>query len=178
MRYIVVDLEATCWQGGNVREQMEIIEIGAVILESSTGPISQEFTSFVKPVVAPQLSDFCLRLTSIRQEDVDKADTFKTVFPRFRDWIGTQQFFLCSWGDYDLNQLRIDCQRTAIPFPGSFSRHINLKQKFAILKKIKPCGMRKALHIVGLKLEGTHHRAIDDARNIAKIAVQILPFIV
>jgi len=26
-------------------------------------------------------------------------------------------------------------------------------------------------------LEGTHHRAIDDVRNIAKIAVKVLPIV-
>ena len=31
------------------------------------------------------------------------------------------------------------------------------------------------LKILEIKLEGTHHRALDDARNIAKIAQAILP---
>lgn len=30
-------------------------------------------------------------------------------------------------------------------------------------------GMPEALDLLGLKLEGTHHRGIDDASNIAKI---------
>ena len=35
-------------------------------------------------------------------------------------------------------------------------------------------GMAKALQLVGLPLEGTHHRGIDDARNIAKLLPYIL----
>lgn len=177
MRYVIVDLEATCWEGGLNIEQMEIIEIGAVILESSTGPILEEFNAFVRPVIHPVLSEYCMQLTSIRQKEVDEADDFKTVFPGFIDWIGAQSFTLCSWGDYDLKQFRVDCERHKISLPDSFLRHINLKQEFANLKRIKPCGMAKALDILGAKLEGTHHRAIDDVRNIAKIAVQVLPIV-
>jgi 3'-5' exoribonuclease 1 len=172
-----VDLEATCWEGGKTSEQMEIIEIGAVVLESSTGPILEEFDAFVKPVIHPELSEYCIQLTSIRQKEVDEADDFKTVFPRFIDWIGPQPFTLCSWGAYDLKQFKVDCERHQIPLPASFSRHINLKQEFADLKRIRPCGMAKALNILGIKLEGTHHRAIDDVRNIAKIAVHVLPIV-
>jgi len=177
MRYVIVDLEATCWEGGANIERMEIIEIGAVTLESNTGPILEEFNTFVKPVDHPVLSDYCMQLTSISQTDVDEADDFKTVFPRFIDWIGAQPFTLCSWGAYDLKQFKADCKRHKIPLPESFLQHINLKQEFANLKGIKPCGMAKALNILGIKLEGTHHRAIDDVRNIEKIAEQILPIV-
>jgi len=30
-------------------------------------------------------------------------------------------------------------------------------------------GMKKALQICGIKSEGTHHRALDDTKNITKI---------
>jgi len=175
MRYIIVDLEATCWESRVTIEQMEIIEIGAVLLGASSGPIGEEFSEFVRPVILPLLSEYCTRLTSIQQADVDMADDFKLVFPRFTNWIGTQPFTLCSWGAYDLKQFRVDCERHKIPLPSSFLKHINLKQEFADLQRIKPCEMAKALKHLGFKLEGTHHRAIDDVRNIAKIAMRILP---
>ena len=73
MRYGVVDLEATCWEERGSPERMEIIEIGAVLLASSRGPAEREHGSFVRPVESPLLSDFCTRLTSIRQQDVDGA---------------------------------------------------------------------------------------------------------
>ncbi len=34
---------------------------------------------------------------------------------------------------------------------------------------VQKCGMKKAMAILNLDLNGTHHRGIDDARNIAKI---------
>jgi 3'-5' exoribonuclease 1 len=175
VRYVIVDLEATCWEQGTSPDRMEIIEIGAVLLESASGPVSREFSAFVKPVASPQLSEFCTQLTSIRQEDVDNAEHFWTVFPRFLDWIGEEPFYLCSWGAYDLNQFRKDCERHKIALPASFENHINLKKEFSRLKHVKPLGMKGALAIMEIPLEGTHHRGIDDARNIGKLAQILLP---
>ena len=175
MRYVVVDLEATCWEQGNDPDRMEIIEIGSVLLESASGPVSREFGAFVRPVVSPQLSEFCKRLTSIRQEDVDSADPFPEVFRRFLDWIGPEPFTLCSWGAYDLNQFRKDCRRHGLELPPAFERHVNLKKEHSRLRRVKPMGMSRALAKEGIPLEGTHHRGMDDARNIAKLAQVILP---
>jgi 3'-5' exoribonuclease 1 len=177
MRYVIVDLEATCWERGSSPARMEIIEIGAVLLETSSGPASREFARFVKPVVEPVLSDYCTRLTSIRQEDVADAEDFPTVFPRFLEWIGSEPFTLCSWGAYDLNQFRTDCLHHHLPFPPTFEHHINLKKEFARWKGIKPCGMKAALALVQIPLQGRHHRGIDDARNIARIARSLLPIL-
>ena len=175
MRYIVVDLEATCWENARDRSRMEIIEIGAVEMPSSSSAPGREFARFVQPVIERQLSDFCRQLTTIRQSDVDGASGFGHVFSEFVDWIGDEPFVLCSWGGYDLTQFRADCARHEIPLPASFEQHINLKKEFARLRGIKPCGMERALSHAGLPLSGTHHRGIDDARNIAHLAVLILP---
>ena len=47
--------------------------------------------------------------------------------------------------------------------------HVNLKRRFAKSRKIKEVGMARALQMVGLPLDGSHHRGLDDARNIAKL---------
>jgi 3'-5' exoribonuclease 1 len=53
------------------------------------------------------------------------------------------------------------------PMPG---RHVNLKALFSSTRGIrKKLGMAQALQHVGLPLDGTHHRGIDDARNIARL---------
>ena len=175
MRYIIVDLEATCWENTRNSDRMEIIEIGAVVLPSSAHLASGEFARFVRPVVEPRLSAFCKQLTSIAQTDVDRAETFWTVFHEFLEWIGPEPFVLCSWGAYDLNQLRLDCRRHGIAFPPTFERHINLKKEFARVYNVRSCGMAAALRHTGLPLEGTHHRGIDDARNIGNLARLVLP---
>lgn len=175
MNYVIVDLEATCWESNQTSERMEIIEIGAVLMRSSSSEPSGEFARFVRPVAEPILSDFCKNLTSIKQQQVDEADDFATVFPEFLRWIGDEPFRICSWGAYDIKQFRFDCERHKIEFPATFAAHINVKQKFTKVMNVERCGMPAALKLLNLPLEGTHHRGIDDARNIAKIARAILP---
>jgi 3'-5' exoribonuclease 1 len=106
MHYIIVDLEATCWEKGTRPGRQETIEIGAVRLDTPAGPAPKEFVSFVRPLIRPILSEFCVQLTGIRQEDVDYAAPFPLVFERFLNWIGHRPFVLVSWGAYDLIPFR------------------------------------------------------------------------
>jgi inhibitor of KinA sporulation pathway (predicted exonuclease) len=43
-----------------------------------------------------------------------------------------------------------------------------------MLNQRKQYGMAKALRVVNLPMEGTHHRGIDDVKNIVKL----LPYII
>jgi 3'-5' exoribonuclease 1 len=122
MRYIVVDLEATCWIKRVASRRIETIAIGAVALASEKGPIDDEFTSLVRPINEPRLSAFCMGLTGIRQREIDAADDFARVFPRFLRWIGRQPYRLCSWSEFDLLQFRADCTRHGLPTPREFAR--------------------------------------------------------
>ncbi len=176
MRYIIVDLEATCDESDLPPDRMETIEIGAVCLTISGGQSSGEFAAFVRPAVTRELSAYCRDLTGITQADVDNAGSFDTVFPRFVAWCEEgAPFTLCSWGAYDQNQLRRDCESHNMPFPATFEKHINLKKQFAARFGTRPLGMAAALRHLRIPLDGRHHRGIDDARNIAKIAAQMLP---
>jgi inhibitor of KinA sporulation pathway (predicted exonuclease) len=78
-----------------------------------------------------------------------------------------------SWGDYDRKQFQQDSKFHQIPFPIAFP-HINFKQQFTDTQGLpKRYGMAEALQLAEIELKGTHHRGIDDAKNIAKL----LPFI-
>ncbi len=172
--YLVVDLEATCSEDGAVaREQMEIIEIGAVMLNRSTWQIDSEFQQFVKPVRNPYLTEFCTDamflaslLTTIKQSDVEKAPTFPEAMVNFQNWLSEfPNYIFCSWGDYDRKQFIQDCEFHGVLYPFD-SEHINIKKQFSeYLGTSKGYGMAGALSKLGIELKGTHHRGIDDARN-------------
>lgn len=173
--FIIIDLEATCWCSGSSPDQMEVIEIGAVRLITPAWGTYGAFQRFVRPVDEPLLSDFCRELTSITQEDVDGAETFPEVLREFLEWAGPNPFSWCSWGAYDLGQLRTDCSRYGLEWPPALGRHLNLKKLYSEQVGCRPQGMKGALRRLGLPLSGTHHRALDDARNIARIAQLVLP---
>lgn len=174
-RLFVVDLEATCDDQGSIpRPECEIIEIGGVVVDTETLEPIDEFSSFVKPLRHPKLTKFCTELTSITQEDVENAPPFPVVIDRLGRFVANHRPFLfCSWGDYDKNQLGRDARHHRVTIPLG-DAHLNLKKKFAeTIGDPKRYGMAEALQKVGLPLEGTYHRGIDDARNM----VRMLPWI-
>ena len=172
MNYIVFDLEATCWEQHD-RSDNEIIEIGALKISDQLEIVS-EFQTFVKPLKYPILSDFCKKLTTIRQEEVDNAPHFYEVIPAFKAWIG-EEYQLCSWGYYDQRQLVADCQLSNLDHQWT-RHHISIKHQHGRIRQLKrPLGMMRALQLEGMQATGTHHCGIDDARNIAKIFIKCFP---
>lgn len=172
--YMIVDLEATCSDDGTVpRDEMEIIEIGAVMLHARTFELESEFQSFVRPVRHPELTRFCMELTNIAQADVNDAPGFPDVLAGMLEWSAAfHDALFCSWGAYDRNQFLQDCEYHHVPYPFS-SGHLNLKEAFSRAKHRKPMGVTQALRHLGLQFEGAHHRGLDDARNIARIVQQV-----
>jgi inhibitor of KinA sporulation pathway (predicted exonuclease) len=169
---LVIDLEATCEEGPHFStEQMEIIEIGAV-WANFDGTVIDSFQTFVRPVHGPELSTFCRTLTGIQQRDVDPAPGFAEAAQRlaaFAERYRSNSPVWGSWGKYDLNQITRDCLRHEVDNPLAGFSHRNLKREFARTRKIKEVGMAKALEIARLQLQGAHHRALDDAVNIASL---------
>ena len=170
MNYIILDLEATCWKTRPPNHKNETIEIGAVAIDENKN-ILGEFNEMIKPLVHPVLSDFCKELTSINQEMIDKADTYPIVLERFQEWIQSfgEEYYLCSWGFYDKNQFKLDCELHGLPTDW-LKQHMSIKHQHGKVRGLKRnMGMKGALKFEGFELDGTHHRGIDDARNIAKI---------
>ena len=98
--YLILDLESTCADDNSIKdEDREIIEIGAVMIEKSSGKVVDQFQSFIKPTVHKKLTDFCTELTTITQKDVDDADGFIDVMEEFTKWFsGYKNFTFASWG--------------------------------------------------------------------------------
>ena len=170
---LIIDLEATCWESKELHPgENEIIEIGAVLIDSSR-QIRWSGGFFVRPVLNPVLSDFCTKLTSISQADVDSAPSLAVALERFSEQVKSslsctlKDCTFVSWGNYDRNQFEKDCARHDIPYP--FGPHMNLKAEFLKKHNLKHAGVPSALKTLGLSFEGTHHRGVDDALNIARI---------
>lgn len=168
--YLIVDVEATCSDDGAVpRQEMEIIEVGAVLQNAQSFEVESEFQVFVRPVRHPRLTAFCTELTGITQADVDGAAGFAEAIEAMKTWMYAHPDSLfCSWGDYDRNQFLQDCGFHHVAYPFR-SGHLNLKAEFTRVRGGKKLGVTEALARLGLKFEGVQHRGLDDARNIARI---------
>jgi inhibitor of KinA sporulation pathway (predicted exonuclease) len=173
--YLIVDLEATCSDDGTLpRQEMEIIEIGAVMQSSRTFEVESEFQTFIRPVRNPELTEFCTKLTGITQDQVSRALFFRDALVEMKEWMyrfGDSLF--CSWGDYDRNQFLQDCEFHGAAYPFR-SGHLNLKAEFSrAIGRSKKMGIAEAVRHLGMDFEGSHHRGIDDARNIARIVRRV-----
>lgn len=167
--YLAVDLEATCDHKDWPRDQAEIIEIGAVLVDAATLAEVARFQTFVRPVLHPTLTPFCVELTHITQADVDAA-------PGYLDAVAAMQAavlavpapLFCSWGSFDANLFRLEGERRGLPSP--FAAHWNVKSAFTDRARTRRrYGLRRALERVGLEFEGTPHRGLDDARNVVRL---------
>ena len=169
-KIIIIDLEATCWQGMVPKgQENEIIEIGLAVLDVETGEITKNQGILIKPQRS-SISPFCTELTTITQDLLDKNGvSFEEAIEQLVDEYQPDLYTWASYGQYDLNMLKKQSKSFGIPYPMG-DEHINVKvtfaEKFGLLK---PTGMNGALHLLDIPLEGTHHRGIDDAKNIAKI---------
>lgn len=174
MNYIIFDLEATCWEVRRPSYIQEIIEIGAVKI-NPYAEVAGTFNKFIKPVYHPTLSPFCRELTSINQEDVERAEIFEEVIEEFQNWIGlfdNEDYLLCSWGFFDRKALTHDCELHDLEIEW-LEKHISLKHQFKDIKNLnKPIGLKRAVEKEGFEFEGIHHRGMDDAVNLAKLFVK------
>lgn len=169
---VVIDVESTCWEKDPPPgERMEIIEIGVCVFNRQNFAITDSAVITVKPEFS-KISSFCTELTTITGKDVENGIKFKEACDELRKRFKTNKRAWASWGDYDRKQFERQCINTTLwqarwPFG---STHLNLKYLFSWHNKIsKQLAMNEALQHLGLELEGTHHRALDDCKNICTI---------
>lgn len=171
---IIVDIESTCWEKkAPPGQQSEIIEIGVCLLALDSGEISAKRSLLVRPVRS-KVSEFCTKLTTLTQAQVDEGISFTEACQILRRDYDSPHRAWASWGDYDRRMFEQQCPSFGVDYPFS-QRHTNLKKRFAALyHHTKPVGMTSALKLLDLLLHGTHHRGDDDAYNIARITAVML----
>ena len=128
--YAVLDFECTC-DSDNTGLDHEIIEFPVVFLNTHTLEIDFVFRRFVKPTERPVLTEFCMNLTGITQEQVDAADSLDVVLQEFHDFIGEHNlvlteaersndnplFTIATDGPWDITRfLKPECSRKVLRF--------------------------------------------------------------
>lgn len=172
---IVIDIESTCWEGGYPPkgEQNDIIEIGVVPLEVATGRRLHKRSILVRPERS-RVSRFCTELTTLTQEQVEAGIPFKDACRILEDEYRTPERPWASFGDYDRRQFEKQCRETGVRYPFG-PTHLNVKTLFALVRGLPhEVGLPQALALLGLPLEGTHHRGHDDAWNVAAVLAELL----
>ena len=181
---LCVDLEATCDELMEYEipralvvspDEMETIEIGVAVIDLRRMEIVDMFQRYVRPVLHPTLTDFCINLTSIRQADVDVAQSFPEVATEFTAFLQKYPNSAWgSWGDYDADQLAADALRANCTPLLREVQHLDIERSYREIFACSSMGLRAALEALGLNWKGQYHRGIDDAKNLADMVVLLL----
>jgi len=172
---LVIDIESTCWEGGFPPKGQfnDVIEIGICPLEVSTLRRLEKRSLLIKPERS-EVSAFCTSLTSITPEMLLGAMSFREACRIMREEFRSEQRLFASYGDYDRRQIDKQCRETGQAYPFG-PTHLNIKNLFAVGRALpQEVGLPQAMELIGLPLEGTHHRGHDDAWNIAAILAHVL----
>jgi len=171
---LVIDVESTCWQGPPPRGQLsEIIEIGLCTVDYAKLERLTKRAIMVKPIRS-RVSEFCTRLTTLTQDDVHGAGSLPDAVSILKREYRSLERLWASWGDYDRSQFERCCRELTVPYPFG-KMHLNIKTLFALAYgDDRELGIDEACARVGIPLEGTHHRGVDDAWNIAALLCHLL----
>jgi len=171
---LVVDVEATCWEGDPPPgQQAEIIEVGYALLDVPAREVRQCGSLLVRPQRS-RVSAFCTNLTTLTPEIVDGGVTFDAACRFLTETLDSRSLTWASYGDYDRKQFARQCESFGVPYPFG-EAHLNVKSLFARAHALpREVGMAAALKILERPLTGIHHRGGDDARNIAGILADLL----
>ena len=175
---VVIDVEATCWDHNadgtfteKQKQESEIIEFGITTISMPDKQIVESRSILVTPTRS-EISEFCTQLTSITPEMVEKegilfAEAISSLDIDFR--VGKNMW--ASWGCYDRDAILRQCTREFVRSPFN-NQHLNIKAMFG-WKFGEFCGVTRACKKLGIPFEGTHHRGVDDSRNIARILLAL-----
>ena len=155
--FVVFDIETT----GLHCQEDKIIEIGAVKLKN--GNITDRFSAFVNPEM--KLSAQTTELTSIKDSDVENAETIDKVLPKFLEFCGGC-VLVAHNATFDVGFIRVNAARLGLPFKPCYVDTLNLCRALYNERKTHSlAAMTKHLNIELLH----HHRAVDDAEATAEI---------
>ncbi|KAJ3296683.1 3'-5' exoribonuclease 1 [Borealophlyctis nickersoniae] len=179
--YCVLDVEATCEEEADWDYPNEIIEWPVILIDGRTMEVVGEFHEFVRPVMQPQLSSFCVQLTGITQEVVDAASTFPVVLGNFERWLRKYSrypfpnvLFICD-GPWDIRDfVRKQCEKSILDRPPYLRRFVDLRRLYVDFYKRERANLCGMLHAFGMSFEGREHSGVDDARNISRIVLQMM----
>lgn len=173
MHYIIIDLE---WNNTYARRKKgflnEIIEVGAVMLDDELNTIDQ-FSCLIKAQIGKKLRGNIKRLTSITNEDIKNGVVFTRAMSSFRDWIGSEENVILSWGDSDIRVLIENFKYLngieTVPFLSNYADAQSYVQSVLKVSKSQQLGLSAAAEMLKIDESAfSHHRALEDSKLTAE----------
>ncbi|MBR5229083.1 MAG: exonuclease domain-containing protein [Firmicutes bacterium] len=182
MKHIFIDFEMNPVDKGFKKERricaMEIIEIGAVMLDDSLKEISS-FKRYVKPQFSSEILERFVELTGITTDMIKDKEHFPEAFAAFVDWCventdPEEEYTVYAWSETDLYQLEGEIEQKSVEITDEMDyimeNWVDFQREFGRIVGIsKQISLEKALDLAGLRFDGQIHDALWDARNTAML---------
>jgi sporulation inhibitor KapD len=160
---LFIDFEFTMPEGKSNPKGFypEIIEVGIVSVKNHE--ICEQYSSYVKPIRFPLLSERCKTFLQITQANIDGGISFSELLSTLKRYNQPAPTTVITWGNMDMKVLRQNCQMNdeMFPFTGKL-RDLSMEYK-KFFGDSNQTGLWKAVEEYGKKATGKHHRALDDA---------------
>lgn len=171
--YVIIDLE---WNSTFSRKRKrsinEVIEIGAVKLDSELNPIDT-FESLVRTSVGKWINGRVKQLTNLKMKDLKSEDQFNDVMSRFRKWVGRNPTVILTWSTSDIYVLMDNFEYFSgtieVPFLHRYADLQRYVQDRLCDDSSRQLGLVDAAKRLGIGVDDSiHHRALYDSMISAK----------
>jgi len=174
MQLIIHDVEAITRQ--KLVYSSEIIEIAALRVEvTDTYGVRDTFHQYVQPQDVRSIPIATTRLTGISEQEMQRASGFVQVVREFQDWLGDDEYFLCSWSLSDRDFFMDDCIRHRLPT--DWIRNYNDAQRWysqhaGVTRRVS---LANAMESLALPPDGQFHSALADTLCTWRVIQAICP---
>ena len=170
---VIFDTEFTAWEGSRERkwtgpgEYREIVQIGAVRIDTATLDILDTLDILTKPVKNPQLSAYFTNLTGITQARLDKEGlSFAEGLQRFRDFVGASPAW-CHGGDMRVMADNMVLQNIPVPQDWPTVEQSNIKPWFrSNAPETKGLSSGQLAAALGVPIDIAVHTGLGDSLSI------------
>ncbi len=183
MDYVVFDLEfnqAFDFKKGKAAPSnpgcpFEILQIGAIKLDEAL-TVTDTFNALVKPQIYHRIHPYVAGITGIAKKHLQEAKPFPEVFADFIQFLVGHQIILCVWGTADLKELFRNVTFYNLDFGLVPKEYINVQahaSQFLHTPGGSSIGLRNAVELLKIPMEGDFHDAYHDALYTAEVLKKI-----
>jgi inhibitor of KinA sporulation pathway (predicted exonuclease) len=184
MHYIVLDLEFnqdfsdlkySDSEGKKPKYPFEIIQIGAVKLDSSFNTVGT-FNRYIKPTIYTKVSPFITELTGITTEQVISEKAFPEVYKEFIDFIKDSEAIFCIWGMSDIQEIFRNASYHELDSNLLPRKYINIQpyvSKHFGLSIQQLFNLQNAVEELSLPITFEFHNALYDAHYTAEVLKKV-----
>lgn len=148
----------------------EIIEAGFVFVVNEE--VVDTFSSFVKPIVNPLLTNRCKSFLQITQKDVDSGVPLEQVAEIYHSYINQAATTVVTWGNMDVPIMRRNFLKQELPYKRPH-KELDLAEAYRrFYGDRNNTALRKAIVEYGKDGTGKNHRALDDALTTFEVFKQ------